>query len=161
MRVRRSLLILLTVSFVLLIGLWLLSVVLYREETIISPLSYAKKERLHHNEDDNLRPTSKVFRGKVSWYSTQECENPDCITKSGERFTDDGLTGACLANYPFGSRFRLVYRGRSVSFVCNDRGGFGSLGRVLDVSPAVFSALAPLSAGVITAEIEVIEAKEI
>ena len=116
----------------------------------ICPVTYGP----HFTYDLPTRPTT--FKGKVSWYSTQECENPDCITKSGERFTDDGFTGACLADYPFGSRFRLVYRGRSVSFVCNDRGGFGSLGRVLDVSPAVFSALAPLSAGVITAEIEVL-----
>jgi uncharacterized protein YabE (DUF348 family) len=65
-----------------------------------------------------------------------------------------GLTAASpwLA---YGTRVHVtdVTNGRSVTVVIDDRGPFGNAGRIIDLSPEAFSALAPLGAGVLQVRI--------
>jgi uncharacterized protein YabE (DUF348 family) len=80
----------------------------------------------------SVKPTAGTETGEASWYYT----------------SGTGLTAA-HPWLPFGTVVTVtnLANGRSVKVVINDRGPFG--GRIIDLSPAAFSALAPLGAGVI------------
>ena len=93
---------------------------------------------------------------EVSFYDQSYCDkySPKCITASGEKFIDSDFTAACSSRHALGERHRLSYKGNSVVVRCNDRGGFESLGRDMDLSKASFEALAPLSKGILQVQIE-------
>jgi rare lipoprotein A len=74
-------------------------------------------------------------------------------TASGERYSTSAMTAA-HRTLPFGTRVTVHSRGRSVVVRISDRGPF-TRGRVIDLSPAAFSRLAKLSAGVIPVRISV------
>jgi len=103
-----------------------------------------------------LQPT--YHYGKISYYDRTYCEkhNPGCRTASGEVFDDTALTCACGYDYQLGTVFKVSYKENSVVVRCNDRGGFESKGRTLDLSEKAFEAIAPKSKGVIEAKIEVV-----
>ena len=74
------------------------------------------------------------------------------VTASGERFNRNALTAAHKAPVPFGTRLRVSGNGHSVVVRINDRGPFVP-GRCIDLTPAAFKRLAPLSAGVIHVQV--------
>ena len=72
---------------------------------------------------------------------------------NGKIFDKNALT--CAHNsYPFGTKLKVSYQGKSVIVTVTDRGGFNKLGRVIDLSEGAFKKLAPLSKGVIKVKIE-------
>lgn len=90
--------------------------------------------------------------GMASYYTTDYCEkyNPSCKTANGDTFSNDLFTCACTRDIKLGTRLNVTYDTKTITVTCNDRGSFSeSYGRVLDLSPAAFKALAPLSKGVI------------
>lgn len=84
---------------------------------------------------------------KASWYAQ------GTRTASGERFDPDGLTFA-HRTMAFGTRVQFCRTGRCVVATCTDRGPAASTGREFDLSRGAFSAIAPLSAGVVAVEWE-------
>jgi uncharacterized protein YabE (DUF348 family) len=85
----------------------------------------------------NAEPESSgTETGEASWYYTN----------------GDGLTAA-HPWLPFGTIVTVtdLANGKSVKVVINDRGPFG--GRIIDLSPEAFAALAPLSVGVIQVQL--------
>jgi rare lipoprotein A len=95
-----------------------------------------------------------VQRGKASWYGDRFQGRP---TASGERFNMHALT-ASHPSLPFGTVVRVTHvaNGRSVDVRINDRFG-GHRGRIIDLSKAAFARLAPLDAGVIEVQVQVIQ----
>jgi uncharacterized protein YabE (DUF348 family) len=83
-------------------------------------------------EVGKAQPASGTETGEATWYQTN----------------GSGLTAA-HPWLPFGTIVTVtdLANGKSVKVVINDRGPFG--GRIIDLSPEAFSALAPLSVGVI------------
>lgn len=79
------------------------------------------------------------------------------LTASGERYSVHALTAA-HRTLPFGTRVVVRRGGRSVAVRITDRGPFVR-GRVIDLSPAAFRAIAPLSAGVVRVRLSVAERK--
>ena len=72
---------------------------------------------------------------------------------NGKIFDKSSLT--CAHNsYPFGTKLKVSYQGKSVVVIVTDRGGFNKLGRVIDLSEGAFKKLAPLSKGIIKVKIE-------
>lgn len=72
---------------------------------------------------------------------------------NGKIFDKNALT--CAHNqYPFGTKLRVSYQGKSVIVTVTDRGGFNKLGRIIDLSEGAFKRLAPLSKGLIKVKIE-------
>lgn len=88
--------------------------------------------------------------GGVSWYGEPFHGR---TTASGERFDMHALTCA-HKTLPFGTMVMLRHGGRSAVCRVNDRGPFAGR-REFDLSAGVFAALAPLSAGVIEVEWQV------
>jgi rare lipoprotein A len=78
--------------------------------------------------------------GIASYYSSPQ------PTASGERFNPKAYTCA-HKTAPFGTRFKVSYKGRSVVCRVNDRGPF-IRGRVLDLSKASAQAIGMIGAGV-------------
>lgn len=74
--------------------------------------------------------------GAISWYA-KGLKNPELYTT------------ACWGEFPKGTKFRVSYGGNNVVVVCNDRGAFREMGRVLDLSSGAFKQLAPLKQGII------------
>jgi rare lipoprotein A len=67
-------------------------------------------------------------------------------TASGERFDMHAMTAA-HRSYPFGTKVRVTYRGKSVVVRINDRGPFAG-GRCIDLSAGAARALGMIRAGV-------------
>lgn len=92
----------------------------------------------------------------ASWYGVHEyCDlyNPKCIMANGEKLNDDDFTAACDKRWNLGDMVAVSYNGKTVIVECTDRGNFAKYGRSLDLSKAAFSALAPLTTGVIEVSI--------
>ena len=94
---------------------------------------------------------------KASWYGVQEyCEkyNPSCIMANGKKLDDEAFTAACGSKWKLGDIVALKYKEKTIIVECTDRGSFEEkYGRQLDLSKAAFSALAPLTKGVIEVEV--------
>ena len=67
--------------------------------------------------------------GLASWYGPESGET----TASGARFRPDDMSAA-MWGVPFGSRYRVTYRGKSVVVVILDRGPARRLHRLIDLS---------------------------
>lgn len=83
---------------------------------------------------------SHTWTGTASYYSEAGCIgcSPTLTMANGERFKDGGMTVA-FNKVPLNS-FVIVYNPKSEKSVLakvTDRGGFESLGRIIDLSPAV------------------------
>lgn len=88
--------------------------------------------------------------GKASFYNGKHHGRK---MANGKIFDKNALT--CAHNqYPFGTKLRVSYQGKSVIVTVTDRGGFNKLGRIIDLSEGAFKRLAPLSKGVIKVKIE-------
>lgn len=92
----------------------------------------------------------KIEIGKASFYDGKHHGRK---MANGKIFDKNSLT--CAHNsYPFGTKLKVSYQGKSVVVTVTDRGGFNKLGRVIDLSEGAFKKLAPLSKGVIKVKIE-------
>src|SRR3990167_3608330 len=109
-------------------------------------------------EQAGVWKAGKSIRGYVSHYSAKWGSCLGCpphydskgqlyyVTASGDRLDDSRLTIACTADFALGSTLSLVNLDnlKSVSVVCNDRGGFNTPkynNRIADLTPAVQKAL--------------------
>jgi rare lipoprotein A (peptidoglycan hydrolase) len=79
-----------------------------------------------------LAPTGEVFEGYASWYGWEFGGQP---TATGAIF-DPRLFTAANRWLPFGTFLRVTYGGRCAVVLVNDRGPYGRLERVIDLSEA-------------------------
>lgn len=93
-------------------------------------------------------PAAAGGTARASWYGEGSG------TASGEAFNPGALTFASRT-MPFGTHVRFCHGGQCVVAKCNDRGPFVA-GRLFDLSRATFAAIAPLGAGVITVDWQVV-----
>lgn len=115
----------------------------WKEDVYKQKYDSAVTEYIKNREVESTKSAKLV--GNISWYA-KGLKNPEA------------LTTACWNTFPKGTNFRVTYNGNSVVVVCNDRGHFREMGRVLDLSSGAFRTLAPLNEGIIRgAEIEVIQ----
>jgi len=95
-----------------------------------------------------LRPLT----GTASWYGKEYAGR---IMANGRPFDPEALTCATYA-YPLGTVLRVVYNRRTVRVIVTDRGPARRLGRLIDLSRAAFSELAPLDLGLVTVTVSVV-----
>lgn len=99
----------------------------------------------------DVRPTPRTIR--ASWYGIEDGYGIDSDkrrTASGELFDPYGRTAATLM-YPIGTVLQVCYEGRCIEVRVNDRCRCEGL----DLSRGAFMALAPLSQGVLYAEVAI------
>lgn len=84
---------------------------------------------------------------RVSWYDTPG------KTASGTIY-DRGAMTAAHQSLPFGTRVRVIYGQRTVTVTITDRGPYVH-NRFIDLTPAAFSQLAELGAGILNARCEI------
>jgi rare lipoprotein A len=85
---------------------------------------------------------------KASWYGRESCSIPrDCRTANGDRFNEYAMTAAHMTA-PFGTKYRVTYRGKSVVVTITDRGNFAKYGRAIDLSRGAAAKLGMIEAGV-------------
>jgi rare lipoprotein A len=72
---------------------------------------------------------------------------------NGQPFNMHAMTAA-MWGVPFGARYRVTHKGKSVVVKVTDRGPAKHLGRAIDLSQAAFAKLAPLRRGLIPVCIE-------
>ena len=125
----------------------------------VPPLLEGKKLNLNIFQPTakTQEPETGTYTTRASWYSTKECttpRNPKCLMANGKPLNDNAYTCASW-DYPFGTLLRLTtLNGENVVLATvTDRGPakrlYKSDNRTLDLSKRTFSALAPLSEGVI------------
>ena len=81
---------------------------------------------------EGLAPTGEVFDGYASWYGWEFGGQP---TATGAIF-DPRLFTAANRSLPFGTFLRVSYAGKCAIVLVNDRGPYGRLERVIDLSEA-------------------------
>ena len=86
---------------------------------------------------------------KASWYGPGFHGK---TTASGSRYDQNALTAA-HPTAPFGTRYRVTYKGRSVVVRITDRGPFTG-GRCIDLSRGAASAIGMIGAGVGTVTLQ-------
>jgi rare lipoprotein A (peptidoglycan hydrolase) len=97
---------------------------------------------------------SSIISGIATWYGGIDGFDSADGMADGTPFNPDDPTIAASNRWPLGTRL-LVCRGANCVSVCiRDRGGFR---HALDLSRAAFSRLAPLSSGVISVTIQVLQ----
>lgn len=96
-----------------------------------------------------------VQEGLATWYGGSLHGRP---TASGERFNKNAMTAA-HRTLPMQTRVRVTNKrnGRSVVLRINDRGPFGKLSHIIDVSEAAARKLGMVDAGIVPVRIEVIK----
>lgn len=115
------------------------------------------------NLPPNLQGTGKTISGKASFYGTPKdgfgYEPGKMTTASGEPFVPTKLTAAMMSagfdgRSPFYAKVTNTANNKSVVVRVNDTGGFGALGRVIDLSYGAFSKIANPSTGIINVVVE-------
>ena len=109
------------------------------------------------NGDSATRSGTKVgkaIKGKASWYGGRFHGRK---TASGERFNKNALTAA-HRKLPFGTKVRVTHEGNGKSVIVriNDRGPFGRLERIIDLSEAAAERIGMKSSGVARIRLEVL-----
>lgn len=111
-------------------------------------------------ENSQKQESDKKITGIASWYSPEECLGcrRDRVTACGGVFDGEQFTAAAI-RWKCGQRLMVSVAGRRIQVVVTDHGGFDRLPvpRILDLSRAAFKELAPLGAGLVKVEIEVIK----
>ena len=97
----------------------------------------------------SLPRRSALEFGVASWYSESD-PYINTHTASGEIFNEERHTCASW-HYPFGTLLRVTNLSNERSVVCrvNDRGPAKRLGRIIDLTKAAFSKIAPLGRGLV------------
>lgn len=92
----------------------------------------------------NLLTVGQSWSGVASYYSEDGCVgcSATLTMANGERFRDEGMTVA-FNKLPLGSVVAIENPKTKLSTLARvtDRGGFESLGRIIDLSPAVKDAI--------------------
>ena len=108
----------------------------------------------------NLQGTGKTVSGKASFYggpTDRYWEGRQ--TASGEVFDSRKMTAAMMSpgfdgRSPFYAKVTNNANNKSVVVKVNDTGGFGPLGRIIDLSHGAFSKIASPSTGIINVTVE-------
>ncbi len=100
------------------------------------------------------KKAQKVFTGQAAFYSDSLARHP---TASGEPYDPKALTGA-HRHLPLGSVVRVIRvdNGLRVYVRINDRGPYGTRGRIIDLSRAAAKRLGMLHTGVAEVRVEVV-----
>jgi rare lipoprotein A len=104
----------------------------------------------------SVSPTGTTQSGKASFYGgPTDPYWQGRTTASGEKFDENAMTAASNT-LPLGSYARVTnpQNGKQVVVKINDTGGFGKLGRILDLSYGAMKALGGIQSGVIPVQIE-------
>jgi rare lipoprotein A (peptidoglycan hydrolase) len=120
-----------------------------------------KRQNKNQQNLGNFALTGKENSGKASFYGgPTDTYWEGRKTASGERF-DSNLMTAASNTIKLGSYVRVTNNnnGKSVIVKINDTGGFGSLGRIIDLSAGAMRELGGISAGVIPVKVEVLKRK--
>jgi len=120
-----------------------------------------KRQNQNQQNLGNFALTGKESSGKASFYGgPTDTYWEGRKTASGERF-DSNLMTAASNTIKLGSYVRVTNNnnGKSVIVKINDTGGFGSLGRIIDLSAGAMRELGGISAGVIPVKVEVLKRK--
>lgn len=80
----------------------------------------------------------------ASWYGAESGNR----TATGDHFDGSSLTAAMPSRKHFGERYRVTFRGKSVTVRINDLGPHKSLGRGIDLSRAAADKIGMRRAGV-------------
>jgi hypothetical protein len=99
-----------------------------------------------------LRDTGQQISGDASWYGWDFAGQS---TASGATF-DPRLMTAANRMLPFGTFLRVHWQDRCVIVLVNDRGPYGNLDRVIDLSQGAAQALGSESAGVVPVTADVL-----
>jgi len=91
----------------------------------------------------------------ASWYGAVGEIPEGWPTASGEPFHRLALKAA-HNSFPFGTKVKVTYQGKSVTVDINDRGGFGAP-RCLDLTYGAFTKIANTDLGIITVQYEVVK----
>jgi rare lipoprotein A len=83
--------------------------------------------------------------GTASFYGAGHHGRP---MANGRPFNMHALTAA-MWGVPFGTKYRVTHKGKSVVVTITDRGPAKRLKRAIDLSQAAFAKIAPLNKGVI------------
>ena len=77
---------------------------------------------------------------QTGWASAYGLDNAGPITYSGQPLTDDSMGVAVpeSESYLVGKTIEVKYADQTVRVLINDTGGFGDLGRTLDLQPGVW-----------------------
>lgn len=103
---------------------------------------------------DNNGEDGKIYQtGKASYYGGNGHHGRK--TASGKVFDKNGMTCAHMT-LPFGTKLKVTNSktGAFVIVTVTDRGNFGKLGRVIDLSEGAFKKIAPLKQGIVNVKIE-------
>lgn len=120
-----------------------------------------KRQNEKQQNISNFTFTGKMETGKASFYGGPTDKYWEGRrTASGEKF-DSSLMTAASNTIPLGTYVRVTNNnnGKSVVVKINDTGGFGSLGRIIDLSAGAMRELGGISAGVIPVKVEVLKKK--
>jgi rare lipoprotein A (peptidoglycan hydrolase) len=99
-----------------------------------------------------LKDTGQQISGDASWYGWDFAGQS---TASGATF-DPRLMTAANRTLPFGTFLRVRWQDRCVIVLVNDRGPYGDLNRVIDLSLGAARALGSESAGVVPVTADVL-----
>ncbi|MFL5736872.1 MAG: RlpA-like double-psi beta-barrel domain-containing protein [Actinomycetota bacterium] len=99
-----------------------------------------------------LKNTGQQIAGDASWYGWDFAGQS---TASGATF-DPRLMTAANRTFPFGTFLRVRWQDRCVIVLVNDRGPYGNLDRVIDLSLGAAQALGSDSAGVVPVTADVL-----
>lgn len=97
-----------------------------------------------------LALANNLDAGIASWYGE---DHRGLLMANGKPFDPDKLTCASW-HYPFGTRLRVSYAGRSVVVTVTDRGPNKRLKREIDLSRAAFRRLANEKLGLIEVKVD-------
>jgi rare lipoprotein A (peptidoglycan hydrolase) len=93
-----------------------------------------------YKEPTNVQPEKREWAGKASYYSEAGCVgcSESLTMANGKRFTDEGMTVA-FNRLPLGTFVEVTNAAnkKAVTVEVTDRGGFESLGRIIDLSKGV------------------------
>ncbi len=94
--------------------------------------------------------TTPAAAMKASWYGVGDGSGTH--TAEGKRFNPHAL-GAAHPSWPFGTKVRVTYRGKSLCIPITDRGPFVK-GRGIDVTYGVAKRLGFVEAGVVDLKVK-------
>jgi rare lipoprotein A len=120
-----------------------------------APLQGARPEVL---APGHLPPRAGSQQGIASWYGSAFAGK---ATANGERFDPEAMTAA-HRELPFGTwvEVRRVDTGRAVRVRVNDRGPFGDVRRVIDLSRHAAAVLGMVDEGAVEVELRVVRGPE-
>jgi rare lipoprotein A len=122
--------------------------------TLVAGLGTAAVLTLARPAEASVSSMGKMATCQASWYGAVGEIPEGWPTASGEPFHRLALKAA-HNSFPFGTKVKVTYQGKSVTVTINDRGGFGG-NRCLDLTYGAFIKLANPDVGVINVQYQVL-----